>query len=256
VARTQRTLAVSVLLVVIFCVFAFSVPMPYVTLTPGSTHDTLGTDRGRPVIEISGPVTVYPTQGHLLLTTIHASRRDESRRLGPLLASWWADDESVVPKSSVYPKGKSVEQVVEKNLKDMTTSQDAATLAALGYLGKSPDQIRVTLNLSEVGGPSAGLFFALGIVDKLTEGELTGGRTIAGTGSIDANGKVGKIGGLPLKLQAAKRDGAQVFMLPRAECDEADRAGDHGLRIVPVETLTDAVDALNALKAGGRAPSC
>ncbi|MEU0933100.1 MULTISPECIES: S16 family serine protease [unclassified Embleya] len=256
VARTKLTLPVSLLLVAILFLFAFLVPMPYVLITPGSVADTLGEDGGRPVVEISGPAAVYPTTGHLLLTTIHASGRDDKRRLASLIGAWWDSEESVVPRKSVYPDGKSVEQVVETNVKDMVKSQDSATVAALKYLGKSPDQVKVTLHLNDVGGPSAGLFFALGIVDKLTEGQLTGGRTIAGTGAIDANGKVGEIGGLPMKLLAAKRAGATVFVLPKGECGEAGRVGDGGLRLIPVETLSGAVSALEALNAGGKVPSC
>jgi PDZ domain-containing protein len=256
VARTQRTLAVSVLLVVILFVFAFSVPMPYVVTTPGSTADVLGDDAGRPVIEISGPAVVDPTTGRLLLTTIHANGRDDTIRLGSLLRSWWETDAAVVPRKAVYPDGKSTKEVVETNLKDMRESQDDATIAALTYLGKSPDQAQVKLHLTDVGGPSAGLFFALGIVDKLSPGELTGGRTIGGTGAIDKVGKVGEIGGLPLKLLAAKRDGATVFLLPKGECAEASRVGSSGLRLIPVETLSGAVSALNALNTGGSVPRC
>ncbi|MYW05383.1 hypothetical protein GT354_45355 [Streptomyces sp. SID3343] len=230
--------------------------MPYVVTTPGSTADVLGDDAGRPVIEISGPTVVDPTTGHLLLTTIHAPARGDTIRLGSLLRSWWDTDASVVPKKAIYPEGKSVKEVVETNLKDMRDSQDDATVAALNYLGKAPDQVQVKLHLTDVGGPSAGLFFALGIVDKLTPGELTGGRTIGGTGAIDKAGKVGEIGGLPLKLLAAKRDGATVFMLPKGECAEATRVGAGGLRLIPVETLAGAVSALNALNSGGVVPRC
>ncbi|WP_424642199.1 S16 family serine protease [Embleya sp. AB8] len=230
--------------------------MPYVLITPGSVADTLGDDGGRPVVEISGPVPVYPTNGRLLLTTIHASGRDETHRLGSLISAWWNTDEAVVPKKSIYPDGKSVKEVVAGNVKDMVKSQDNATVAALKYLGKSPDQVKVTLHLTDVGGPSAGLFFALGIVDKLTEGGLTGGRTIAGTGAIDGDGKVGEIGGLPMKLLAAKRAGATVFVLPKGECGEAGRVGHGGLKLIPVETLSGAVDALHALNSGGPVPSC
>ncbi|OPC82760.1 hypothetical protein B4N89_19070 [Embleya scabrispora] len=255
-ARTKLTLPVSLLLVACLLGFAFLVPMPYVLITPGSVADTLGDDGGRPVVEISGPAAVYPTTGHLLLTTIHASGRNEKHRLASLLSAWWDEEESVVPRKSIYPDGKSVEQVVETNVKDMVKSQDSATVAALRYLGKSPEDVKVTLHLSDVGGPSAGLFFALGIVDKMTEGQLTGGRTIAGTGAIDTSGKVGEIGGLPMKLLAAKRAGATVFILPKGECGEAGRVGSSGLKLIPVETLSGAVDALNALNTGGKVPSC
>ncbi len=120
----------------------------------------------------------------------------------------------------------------------MRESQDTATSAALGQLGRSAKDIKVKLSLADVGGPSAGLMFALGIVDKLDgDGaghDLTGGRTIAGTGTITAGGKVGAVGGVPLKTQAARRDGATVFLVPRKECADARAELPKGLRLVPV----------------------
>ncbi|OPC77871.1 hypothetical protein B4N89_37040 [Embleya scabrispora] len=255
--RGKLVRPISSLLVLVALGFAFLVPMPYVVIRPSATLDTLGESTDGPTIRISGPSPVYPTTGHLLLTTIGVGARGEKHYLGSLLHAWWNTEEAVVPKASVYPDGKSVEKVVETNLRDMTKAQDSATVAALKYLGASPDRIEVTFHTGKVGGPSAGLFLALGIVDKLTEGDLTGGRTIAGTGTIDDEGRVGRIGGLPMKLLAAKRDGATVFVLPRGECAEADRAGSGGLRLVPVESLSGAVDALNALtKGGAEVPSC
>ena len=103
----------------------------------------------------------------------------------------------------------------------------------------------VTLHLADVGGPSAGLFFSLGIIDKLdgngSGGDLTGGRTIAGTGTIDADGTVGAVGGVSLKTQAARRDGATVFLVPEAECADAKAELPEGLRLIPVTTLKGAI---------------
>ncbi|GCD93187.1 hypothetical protein EHYA_00830 [Embleya hyalina] len=249
-------LRVSLFLVLLMFALAFSVPVPYVVVRPSSTLDTLGENEGRPVVEISGPARVYPTTGRLLLTTVGVGARGERHHLGSLLRAWWDTDKAVVPKESVYPDGKSGQQVLEANLRDMNKAQDNATVAALAYLGMSTEQAKPTFHTGRVGGPSAGLFLALGIVDKLSGQDLTGGRTIAGTGAIDADGRVRRIGGLPMKLLAAKRDQATVFVLPRAECGEADRAGNGGLRLVPVETLAGAVDALKALGTGGKVPSC
>ncbi|MDF3143157.1 S16 family serine protease, partial [Streptomyces sp. T21Q-yed] len=87
--------------------------------------------------------------------------------------------------------------------------------------------------------------------------DLTGGRTIAGTGTIDAAGKVGAVGGVSLKTQAAKRDGATVFLVPKDECSDAKSELPKGLRLIPVTTLKGAVDALEALESGkGSVPSC
>src|SRR5690606_22200280 len=77
------------------------------------------------------------------------------------------------------------------------------------------------IQLEHIGGPSAGLMFALGIIDKLEPEDLTGGLTIAGTGSIDEHGNVGPIGGVPQKLVGAREAGATVFLVPAANCAEA-----------------------------------
>jgi PDZ domain-containing protein len=116
----------------------------------------------------------------------------------------------------------------------------------------------VEISLRDVGGPSAGLMFALGIVDKLTPGALTGGRHIAGTGTIDDEGKVDAIGGIPQKMVGAKESGAEVFLVPEGNCAEAVRTAPDGLRLLKVTTLKDAVAALDALREdrSGELPAC
>jgi PDZ domain-containing protein len=115
----------------------------------------------------------------------------------------------------------------------------------------------IEINLADVGGPSAGTAFALGIIDKLTDGNLTGGRTIAVTGTIDADGNVGAIGGVIQKMAGARSAGATVFLVPKSNCAEALTAVPHGLRLVPITTLTSAVDVLTQIKTGGTdIPTC
>jgi PDZ domain-containing protein len=114
----------------------------------------------------------------------------------------------------------------------------------------------IKFNLANVGGPSAGLVFSLAVIDKLTTGDLTGSKFVAGTGTINADGKVGAIGGITHKILAAREDGATVFLVPAANCEEAKSANEDGLDLVKVEKLGDAVDALKALSAGGEAPRC
>jgi PDZ domain-containing protein len=115
----------------------------------------------------------------------------------------------------------------------------------------------VDINVGDVGGPSAGLMFSLGILDKLTPGELTGGKGIAGTGTIDPSGQVGPIGGIAQKMVGARKAGATVFLTPADNCAEALRSVPDGLRLVKSETLHDAVLALDALRTGkGSVPSC
>jgi PDZ domain-containing protein len=130
-----------------------------------------------------------------------------------------------------------------------------------GFLGISPADtpnvgFTVSISLQDVGGPSAGLMFALGVVDKLTPGELNNGTFVAGTGTIDSAGAVGPIGGIPFKLVAAREAGAVTFLVPADNCAEARANAPTGLRLVRVGTLTDAVQDLEMLAAGGSAPSC
>jgi PDZ domain-containing protein len=115
---------------------------------------------------------------------------------------------------------------------------------------------KVTINLSNVGGPSAGMMFALGIIDKLTPMNLTNGKFIAGTGEIEADGTVDPIGGIQQKMAAARAAGATVFLTPAANCTDTAGAVPSGLRLVKVSTLSGAVAALRALKAGRPVPGC
>ncbi|MHA7281634.1 YlbL family protein [Arthrobacter sp. TMS2-4] len=117
----------------------------------------------------------------------------------------------------------------------------------------------VSIQLDNVGGPSAGTMFALGIIDNLTEGDLTGGRHFAGTGTIDSAGVVGPIGGIAQKLIGARAGGAEFFLAPADNCDDVVGNIPDGLTVVKVETLEDAVDAVETLGAGGDAaavPAC
>jgi len=116
---------------------------------------------------------------------------------------------------------------------------------------------QVKINVGAIGGPSAGLMFALGIIDKLTPGDLTDGRFIAGTGEISADGTVSPIGGIQQKIQGARAAGATVFLTPAANCSDAAGAVPPGLRLIKVSTLASAVHDLNVLSAGGSGvPSC
>jgi Lon-like protease len=113
--------------------------------------------------------------------------------------------------------------------------------------------VKIGLNPADVGGPSAGLAFTLGIIDKLTPGSLTGGRTVAGTGTIDAFGVVGPIGGIQQKIAAAAKAGATVFLAPASECADARAAAPKSLTVVKVDTLKTALSALKAIAAGSTA---
>lgn len=110
--------------------------------------------------------------------------------------------------------------------------------------------IDVTIQLENVGGPSAGLMFALGIVDKLTPGGLNGGEEVAGTGTITGTGDVGRIGGIRQKMYAALESGAEWFLAPQANCTDVVGNVPEGLTVFPVATLDDAMEALDAIRTG------
>jgi len=114
----------------------------------------------------------------------------------------------------------------------------------------------VAISVGDIGGPSAGLMFALGIIDKLSKLDLTGGKFIAGTGEIEASGKVDAIGGIQQKMVGARNAGATIFLTPASNCADTKGAVPAGLRLVKVSTLGQAVSYLQALKTGGSVPSC
>ncbi|MPY80703.1 MAG: PDZ domain-containing protein [Actinophytocola sp.] len=141
------------------------------------------------------------------------------------------------------------------------TLGDAKDGRKQGYMGLLlADQAKVDFNidieLAEIGGPSAGLMFAVGIIDRLTPGKLTGGEHIAGTGEITDDGEVSAIGGISFKLIAAKEDGVDTFLVPKGNCAEAVRTAPDGLRLVRVNTLDDAVSALETISDGGKVSTC
>lgn len=140
-----------------------------------------------------------------------------------------------------------------------TTNPNDASRAFLGIeIGESyRAEFPITVNLEGVGGPSGGLMLSLGIVDKLTPGKLNGGHNVAGTGTIDPDGKVGAIGGIGQKMAGARDSGAEFFLAPADNC--ADVRAAHipsGLTVAKVSTLTDAVAALEAYNAGKPTAGC
>jgi PDZ domain-containing protein len=142
-----------------------------------------------------------------------------------------------------------------------TLSTVASTAPVRPIIGVTLDEVprfgvTVEIKLKDVGGPSAGLMFALGILEKLGKESLTGGRRIAGTGEITAEGVVGPIGGIPQKMLGARKAGAQVFLVPKDNCAEAKGARHEGLQLVKVGTLKEALSALATLRRGGTPPSC
>jgi PDZ domain-containing protein len=125
------------------------------------------------------------------------------------------------------------------------------TVIGVGVRMRYEFPIDVEIRLDDVGGPSAGMMFALGIVDKLTPGAMTGGEIIAGTGTIDSDGAVGGIGAIRQKLWGAVENGADWFLAPEANCDEVVGNVPDGLEVFAVETLEEAREIVETVGEGG-----
>ena len=156
--------------------------------------------------------------------------------------------------------GAPVELTVDRGGETLTetitpkqTTVDGQTLWLIGVttMHDYDFPIDVTIQLNNVGGPSAGMMFALGIIDTLTPTDLTGGQTIAGTGTIDAAGTVGPIGGIRQKMYGALGEGAHTFLAPADNCDEVVGHVPDGLRVFSVATLDDALTVLETIRDGG-----
>jgi PDZ domain-containing protein len=130
------------------------------------------------------------------------------------------------------------------------------TVKVVEITGQYKFPFTVKITVGDIGGPSAGMMFALGIIDKLTSLDLADGRFIAGTGEITAAGQVQAIGGIQQKMVGARDAGATIFLAPASNCSDVDGSIPAGLRVVKVSTLSQAVSDLEALKAGRSVPSC
>jgi len=129
--------------------------------------------------------------------------------------------------------------------------RDGSVVIGVGVRMDYEFPIDVELQLDDVGGPSAGMMFALGIVDKLTPGAMTGGEIIAGTGTIDSAGEVGAIGGVRQKLWGAEDAGADWFLAPASNCDEVTGHVPDGIAVFAVSTLDEAREIVETIGDGG-----
>jgi Lon-like protease len=139
------------------------------------------------------------------------------------------------------------------------TTRDNRGLPEVGVELAAPRYVfpfAIKINLPDIGGPSAGLMFALGIVDKLSPHSLTDGRFIAGTGEIGPTGAVQPIGGIQQKMAGARAAGATIFLTPATNCSDTTGAVPAGLRLVKVSTLAGAISDLRAIELGQPVPSC
>ena len=332
-------------------------PMPYLVAGPGVTLDTVGRTEDGPVIEIEGAQS-YEHEGSLSMVTVQYAGGPGNRLdFFTVVRAWLSPTEAVMPEELLFPAGRTVEEVSERQAVQMNDSQTAATAAALNELGMGYDAvpvvadvvedmpaegsvrpgdvilavdgeevatrfeggpgttvgsadvvervsgrepgdpvgltlerdgekvevelvtaegdqgdaavgilvademdfpIEVDITVGDIGGPSAGMMFALGIMDRLSEEGLTGGAAVAGSGTIDAAGRVGGVSGIPQKMVGARRDGAEYFLVAADSCSQVFQSAAYDeLEVVRVETLADAVAALDTIRTGeGELPRC
>jgi PDZ domain-containing protein len=162
----------------------------------------------------------------------------------------------------VHPAGSTLTLTILRNSRSQTIRVGTKASGGRPVMGVEvrPGQFTfpftVKFSVGDIGGPSAGMMFALGIIDKLTTMDLTGGKFIAGTGEIEASGKVDPIGGIQQKMVGARDAGATIFLAPASNCSDVKGAIPAGLRVVKVSTLSQAVTYLQDIKAGQPVPSC
>lgn len=267
------------IIAVAVAILALMLPSAYVIEEPGPTQDVLSDINGLKIIDIENSET---KKSDIEKSEIKKSEIKDSKKTGKLLLvtvgtsgvpgyetttfnaikAWLNPERTLDPREAIVPIGQTEEQYEKESNEEMTSSQDSAIKAAkieAKKLGLSTTNKKISLHIEDIGGPSAGMIYSLGILNKINKYDITGGKTIAGTGTIDEKGNVGAIGGIQLKMLGAKRDGATWFLAPESNCDEVAGHIPSGLRVVKVATLDDAWKALEAIRSGKNVknlPSC
>ena len=243
------------IIVAAIVVAAQFIPLPYVVLQPGPTYNLLGKALVLPVgLDKSAPAqSQSQSQSQLLATTVYVTNPSARMYAPQLLVAWLNGQMAVYPRDIIYPKSESAKQTLAAGKAEMTNSEADAISAAANFIDSlhASESIATELrnapikfSLQETGGPSAGLGFALSLVDRTIAPTLIGSRIVAATGTIDRQGVVGAIGGIDQKLSGAARAGATLFLLPRDNCADITRVP-HGLRLAPVSSLGEAVHVLS-----------
>jgi len=236
---------------------ALFMPLPFAIIQPGPVSDLLGSN----IAAAKGAsLDLKPTSGKLYSLSVFVNSPNSKPHGIDVLIAWILGSETVVPFSSVYESGTSNKKEAAIGARQMSSSQQNATLAAANLIkALNPDKplawkpSDITFKLKDVGGPSAGLAFGIALVSRLQDPTLIGGRAIAATGTISETGAVGRIGGINQKYISAKRAKADIFLMPKANCqDLADLnqkisvAGERAAapQIIAVNSLLEAVHGL------------
>lgn len=194
------------------------------------------------VVEVLHVVPDLPADGKLEV-------RDQLVRVGDTDITTAQD---VVTAVDAAPAGQPLVFVVRRDGEELTVEVTPRTVDGDKRVGITPGpgfdfpfEVSVDID-SAVGGPSAGLMFALAIYDTLTPGSLTGEGAVAGTGTVDAEGTVGRIGGVQQKIAGARDAGAELFLVPAGNCPDVGGVDPEDMRLTAAATLEDAVRSVQA----------
>lgn len=165
---------------------------------------------------------------------------------------------------AAVPEGEDVEMTVRRDGEEKTLQVPTELVDGTPRMGVMLSEghefpLDIEISVGDVGGPSAGLIFSLSVYDELTEGALTGGHAIAGTGTISEDGTVGSIGGIRQKMVGAEKSDAKFFLAPTANCEEVVGYEPDGLEVVAVGTFDEALEATSTIAETGSAeglPTC
>jgi Lon-like protease len=248
----------------IFFLLATIAPLPFAIVLPGEAQNVF-----KGVITFKSTDN-YPATGRIDLMSIRVTNPD-SWIFGPeIIYSWISSERSVYPKSAIFPPGTTSKEELKQAKAEMVSSQDKAIFAAVNYLQSNPkimaadssvtdavsigkaraDKLEtknIEFKVKETGGPSGGLVFAIALVELLTERDILQGEHIAGTGTINARGIVGGIGGINEKITSAHKVGATLFFAPVSNASEIANVP-AGIKVVTVATLAQAISYLETSK--------
>lgn len=224
-----RRRLVSIVLILVFGLVVVTMPTGLYVLKPGPAKDLAA------MVTVTGGPTA--AEGRLVMVTIRADRATPLAIMIAAFEPGW----DLVPRRSLIPPGQSEEDYMRNASRQMTESQQVAELVAAGYLQRRLPP--VGFDVGEIGGPSAGIMFALEIVRQAEGTPPAGGVIVAGSGMLLPDGRVAAVGGVRQKAIAARRAGAKLFIVPRSEADLALSAAG-GMRVVAVDDFAQAAREL------------
>lgn len=236
-----------------------TIQLPYVISKPGPAFNVLGSDKGTKLVQVTPTAEDNPGSLDLLTISVYGSPK-ATPNIAELVYAIFSQDQAVYPLDVFFPTGVSTSTIKKEDQQAFDEGQVNALAAVAHELAPKPvDPSKIKLTLANVGGPSGGLAWALGVLDNLTSDSLTGGKRIAVTGTISKNGVVGEIGGIRQKIYGAQIAGDNFLFLPKGNCAEATKVPDLKLRLIPVETLHEALQYLKIVASDGslkKIPSC